>query len=97
MSRWLQRSMFAGAVLVASCNCDAIDAFCLSVERDCTLDKHYKPGGLCIFDGREGPFCAFPDDDCPSGYRWGQHASKREVCDCVAPEVLRAAADAGQG
>jgi hypothetical protein len=44
-------------------------------------------GGLCLFDGDTGSYCAGPDEECPSGFRWMEGRNEIEYT-CVDPALL---------
>jgi len=49
--------------------------------------------GRCLMSSY-GPFCAFPDKECPSMWRWGELSNENIVNECVDPSVpLDAAID----
>ena len=76
------------ASLVAGC-CSGVPSFCRTARQDCKYESD-APGAICVFDGRSGPYCAFPDDRCESHYRWGSFTISDIRCDCVEPWLLRA-------
>jgi len=61
---------------------------------DCRFEND-GAGAICIFDGKFGTFCAFPDPECASKFRWS-HSSYKASCECVDSELL-AASGKGQG
>ena len=74
----------AALALVCSCSPYGGGAFA------CTANEQCSPGGMCA----EG-FCAFPDDGCMSGYKYGSlSGSKSGTCVGDAPPDIDAAIDA---
>lgn len=61
---------------VAATSCGA-DLFACSDDDDCAADGSQ---GICAAAGA----CAFPDDECPSGHRYGDHAGGLSG-ECVPP------------
>jgi hypothetical protein len=62
------------APIVSSC---AAGAFACSTDTQCN-----RVGGVCQPNG----WCSFPDDACPSGFRYGEHAGDGLAGTCV-PDV----------
>lgn len=58
---------------------------CIDVE-DCTVSHKERSDSICLFDGITGPYCAHPDRDCPSGWRWSEYSRASE--ECVDPALL---------
>ena len=56
-----------GFVLVGACGACGDAAFVCNDDADCTASA----AGVCQIEG----YCSFPDDDCPSGQRYGDHSS----------------------
>jgi hypothetical protein len=50
----------------------------------------------CFFDGRTGQYCASPDRDCSSGYRWSEISGPLSNS-CVDPASALPLKDAGIG
>ena len=66
MGRW--HAVAIAVVLAAVGGCTNDDAFTCLSEADC----NEADGGVCV----QG-FCAFPDAECPSGYRYGEFSGNR--------------------
>ena len=64
------------AVLAALAGCKTSNVF------DCTGDASCGTDGKCEATG----YCSFPDDECPSGRRYGQFAPSEYARQCVDPE-----------
>lgn len=62
--------LMAGVLILLIAACVELPQF-VCPDADYCDYQGKQSGHLCIFDGRYGTSCAFPDSDCPSGYRWG--------------------------
>ncbi len=58
--------MRAAAALALACAACGPSAYACTEDGQCAIDALL---GVCQADG----FCSFPDDDCPSGQRYGEH------------------------
>ena len=72
-----------GRFVVAACACATVLAACSTGAFACTDDSECEPGigGRCEPSG----FCSFPDPECDSGYRYGDHAANGLAQQCVDP------------
>jgi hypothetical protein len=57
---------------------------------ECANDVRCAPegGARCIFDGATAKYCAFPDSDCPTEWRWDKYARSNLAGRCVDPVYL---------
>ena len=78
-------------LLVGNCD-DSPPYYKCFDDRECLdLNRHR---GRCL-TSQYGPFCAFPDADCATMWRWDQISHPEIKNECVAPSVpLDAAVDA---
>lgn len=81
------------ALLLGSC-CYSAPGLCVVAEYDCIYDGDRRDG-VCMFDGKYGHFCAFPDRECASGYRWTVREYGEFACECIEPALVRL--DSGMG
>lgn len=62
----------------------------------CSDDTQCEGGegeGRCEIDG----YCSFPDGECPSGRRYGEHASSGIAGECVDPQTAQGSGGPGSG
>jgi hypothetical protein len=62
------RWSLASAFVVSACGAPDIPAFRCEVDEQCTFGSEF---GVCT---RE-EYCAFADDSCKAGFRYGEHAA----------------------
>ncbi|MEM7159365.1 MAG: hypothetical protein AAF799_41385 [Myxococcota bacterium] len=69
-------------------SCAGTDEFRCSSDSECLGDVS---DGRCESTG----YCAFEEDDCPSGYAYGEHASPNLAGQCVPPDALTSTGSTG--
>lgn len=80
--------MPAALIGLASADCLGTGAFECSSDNECFLSGEF---GACVEPG----YCAFDDDACESGQRYGDHAASLGGV-CVPPEDAEGSASAGE-
>ncbi|MCB9753982.1 MAG: hypothetical protein H6713_28900 [Myxococcales bacterium] len=73
----LALSLTPALVLSLALGCLRVDAFTCAQDGECGAD------GVCEEDGS----CSFPDDECPSGKRYGDYAAAELAGACVAGQA----------
>ncbi|HET6583521.1 MAG TPA: hypothetical protein VFG69_08735, partial [Nannocystaceae bacterium] len=72
------RTLVVGAALAAGVACGFGGAFACEDDDECNGNAG---AGVCQASG----YCSFPDDDCDSGQRYGEHVPGDLAGDCVPP------------
>jgi hypothetical protein len=80
--------LFSAALtaLVGFNSCQPTVLLCVVPKYDCAWDGDRRDG-ICLFDGKYGHFCAFPDAECASGYRWSANTYREFSEQCVDPTL----------
>jgi len=81
------RDITVSLLLAALGGCVSTPFLCVVPEYDCIYDGDRRDG-VCLFDSRYGHFCAFPDRECPSGYRWSRREYAEFSGECIDPTLV---------